>query len=197
MSNNSVFIANFGAKTQLLTNIIIKFKVKMKKLLFSLVMLALATNVMVAQDVNKAPKAPQAKECCKDHKDGQKCDKPADQQCPDCKAKAAAEQKDCEKKCEKAAGKHECEKAEGKKCEKAAGKKCEKAEGKKCEKAAGMKHECKKEAKKDCQKAEGMKCEKAEKKDCAKHECEKAEGKKCEKPADQQCPDCKDKAKKN
>ena len=42
-----------------------------------------------------------------------------------------------------------------------------------------------------------MKCEKAEKKDCAKHECEKAEGKKCEKPADQQCPDCKDKAKKN
>ncbi len=189
MSNNSVFIANFGAKTQLLTNIIIKFKVKMKKLLFSLVMLALATNVMVAQDVNKAPKAPQAKECCKDHKDGQKCDKPADQQCPDCKAKAAAEQKDCEKKCEKAAGKHECEKA--------AGKKCEKAEGKKCEKAAGMKHECKKEAKKDCQKAEGMKCEKAEKKDCAKHECEKAEGKKCEKPADQQCPDCKDKAKKN
>ena len=189
MSNNSVFIANFGAKTQLLTNIIIKIKVKMKKLLFSLVMLALATNVMVAQDVNKAPKAPQAKECCKDHKDGQKCDKPADQQCPDCKAKAAAEQKDCEKKCEKAAGKHECEKA--------AGKKCEKAEGKKCEKAAGMKHECKKEAKKDCQKAEGMKCEKAEKKDCAKHECEKAEGKKCEKPADQQCPDCKDKAKKN
>jgi hypothetical protein len=25
---------------------------------------------------------------CKDHKDGQKCDKPADQQCPDCKEKA-------------------------------------------------------------------------------------------------------------
>ena len=26
---------------------------------------------------------------CKDHKDGQPCTKPADQQCPDCKEKAA------------------------------------------------------------------------------------------------------------
>ena len=29
-------------------------------------------------------------EQCKDHKDGQPCTKPADQQCPDCKEKAAA-----------------------------------------------------------------------------------------------------------
>ena len=120
---------------------------------------------------------------CKDHKDGKPCTKPADQQCDDCKAKAAAAQK------------HECKHEAGKQCDKAAGMKHECKEGKQqCDKAAGMKHECKKEAKKDCQKAEGMKCEKAEKKDCAKHECEKAEGKKCEKPADQQCPDCKEKA---
>ena len=107
----------------------------MKKLLFSLVMMAFAVSAMNAQAVAAAPQA--QKECCKDHKDGQKCDKPADQQCPDCKAKAA---------------KQECKKAEGQKCEKAAGmkheckegmKKCEKAEGQKCEKAAGMKHECK------------------------------------------------------
>lgn len=29
-------------------------------------------------------------EQCKGHKDGEACNKPADQQCPDCKAKAAA-----------------------------------------------------------------------------------------------------------
>ena len=146
----------------------------MKKLLFSLVMMAFAVSAMNAQAVAAAPQA--QKECCKDHKDGQKCDKPADQQCPDCKAKAA---------------KQECKKAEGQKCEKAAGmkheckegmKKCEKAEGQKCEKAAGMKHECK----------EGMKkCEKAE---AAKHECKDHKDGKCDKPADQQCPDCKAKA---
>ena len=118
----------------------------MKKLLFSLVMMAFAVSAMNAQAVV----APQTqKECCKDHKDGQKCDKPADQQCPDCKAKAA---------------KQECK------------------EGQKCEKAQGMKHECK----------DGQKCEKAQ---GMKHECK--EGKKCDKPADQQCPDCKEKAKKN
>ena len=38
----------------------------------------------------------QKKHECKDHKDGQPCTKPADQQCDDCKAKAAA------------AAKHEC-----------------------------------------------------------------------------------------
>ena len=115
----------------------------MKKLLFSLVMMAFAVSAMNAQAVAAAPQA--QKECCKDHKDGQKCDKPADQQCPDCKAKAA---------------KQECKKAEGQKCEKAAGmkheckegmKKCEKAEGQKCEKAAGMKHECK-DGMKKCEK---------------------------------------------
>ena len=58
----------------------------------------------------------QKKHECKDHKDGQPCTKPADQQCDDCKAKAAAAEQ-----------KHECKKAEGQQCEK----------------AAGMKHECK------------------------------------------------------
>ena len=131
---------------------------------------------------------------CKDHKDGQPCTKPADQQCDDCKAKAAA------------AAKHECK--DGQKCEKAAGmkheckegmKKCEKAEGQKCEKAAGMKHECK-DGMKKCEKAEGMKHEckdgmkKCEKAEAAKHECKDHKDGKCEKPADQQCPDCKAKA---
>ena len=32
----------------------------------------------------------QKHEQCKGHKDGEACNKPADQQCPDCKAKAAA-----------------------------------------------------------------------------------------------------------
>ncbi len=165
---------------------------------------------------------------CKDHKDGQPCTKPADQQCDDCKAKAATPQKlqrskaegqqckkaegmkhECKegkKECDKAAGmKHECK--EGKKeCDKAAGMKHECKEGKKeCDKAAGMKHECK-EGKKQCDKAAGMKheckegkkqCDKAaaETKDCCKDK--KMEGKKCDKPADQQCPDCKEAAKKN
>ena len=62
----------------------------MKKLLFSLVMMAFAVSAMNAQAVDAAPQV--QKECCKDHKDGQKCDKPADQQCPDCKAKAAKQE---------------------------------------------------------------------------------------------------------
>ena len=136
----------------------------------------------------------QVKHECKDHKDGQPCTKPADQQCDDCKAKAAAPQKlQCNKaegqQCKKAEGmKHECK--EGKKqCDKAAGMKHECKEGKKqCDKAAGMKHECK-EGKKQCDKAA------AETKDCCKDK--KMEGKKCDKPADQQCPDCKEAAKKN
>ena len=155
----------------------------MKKLLFSLVMMAFAVSAMNAQAVAAAPQA--QKECCKDHKDGQKCDKPADQQCPDCKAKAA---------------KQECKKAEGQKCEKAAGMKHECKEGmKKCEKAEGMKHECK-DGMKKCEKAEGMKHEckggmkKCEKAEAAKHECKDHKDGKCDKPADQQCPDCKAKA---
>ena len=142
----------------------------MKKLLLSLVLMAFAATSMTAQTTNQNA-APVKKECCKEHKDGQQCNKPADQQCTDCK--------------EKAAQKHECKKAEGKQCEKAAQKhECKKAEGKQCEKAA-QKHECKK--------AEGKQCDKAAmKKDCCKDK--KMEGKKCDKPADQQCPDCKAKA---
>ena len=206
----------------------------MKKFLLTLAAVALAASAMMAQtnvttttveepdrvqmkEFSKNPTGrdvatgnmpqQQVKHECKDHKDGKPCTKPADQQCPDCKAKA--EMKDCckdgmkaeGKKCDKAEGK-KCEKAEGMKCEKAEGKKCEKAEGKKCEKAEGMK----------CEKAEGMKLEnrkanklqKAEKVGM-KHEVKKAEGMKheckdgkaCDKPADQQCPDCKDKAKKD
>ena len=139
----------------------------MKKILLSLSLMAFATTTMTAQTATQ-PAAQVKKECCKDKKmDGQKCDKPADQQCPDCKAQAA-------KQCDKATGmKHECKKAEG------------------------MKHECKEGKKHECKKAEGMKCDKAnaEKKDCCKDK--KMDGKKCDKPADQQCPDCKEKAKKN
>ena len=154
----------------------------MKKILLSLILMAFAATTMTAQTATQ-PAAQVKKECCKDKKmDGKKCDKPADQQCPDCK---------------KAEGmKHECK--EGMKdCKKAEGMKHECKEGMKdCKKAEGMKHECK-EGMKDCKKAEGMKCDKAnaEKKDCCKDK--KMDGKKCDKPADQQCPDCKEKAKKN
>ena len=145
---------------------------------------------------------------CKDHKDGQACNKPADQQCPDCKAKA--EKKDgCKegmKDCKKAEGmKHECK--DGKKCEKAEGMKHECKDGKKCEKAQGMKLESKKDNKFQkadkvgMKKIEGQKCEKAESKKCEKaegmkHECKDHKDGKCDKPADQQCPDCKAKAEK-
>ncbi len=154
----------------------------MKKILLSLILMAFAATTMTAQTATQ-PAAQVKKECCKDKKmDGKKCDKPADQQCPDCK---------------KAEGmKHECK--EGMKdCKKAEGMKHECKEGMKdCKKAEGMKHECK-EGMKDCKKAEGMKCDKAnaEKKDCCKDK--KMDGKKFDKPADQQCPDCKEKAKKN
>jgi len=121
----------------------------------------------------------QPKHECKDHKDGQPCTKPADQQCDDCKAKAAA------------AAKHECKKGEGQQCNKAAAKhECKKGEGQQCDKAAAA-------AKHECKKGEGQQCDKA----AAKHECKKGEGMKecqghkdgqaCDKPADQQCPDCK------
>ena len=157
----------------------------MKKILLTLVVAVFAVGAMSAQNTKKVQATPVAiekKHECKDHKDGQACNKPADQQCDDCKAKAAAAQK-----CEKAEGmKHECK--EGmQKCEKAEGMKHECKEGmKKCEKAEGMKHECK-EGMQKCEKAEGM-----------KHECKDHKvGQACNKPADQQCPDCKDKAKKN
>ncbi len=173
------------------------------------------TGMDVPTGYDKAQTVADKKDCCKDKKEGQACNKPADQQCPDCKAKAAAAQQ-CKKaegkQCDKAAAGHECKKAEGMKCDKAAaGHECKKAEGmKKCDKAAAG-HECKKAegmkcdkaaAGHECKKAEGMKkCDKA----AAGHECKKAEAKKdcckdkkegqaCNKPADQQCPDCKAKA---
>ena len=116
----------------------------MKKFLLSLVLVAFAATSMTAQTATTPAKQQVKKECCKEHKDGQKCDKPADQQCPDCKAKAADMKK--------------CDKAEGQKCEKAAAMKheCKKAEGKQCEKAAAMKHECK----------EGQKCDKPADQQC-------------------------------
>ena len=176
----------------------------------TLMVAVFAVGAMSAQitkaPAKSAPVAIEKKHECKDHKDGKPCTKPADQQCDDCKAKAAAAQKhECKKaegqKCEKAEGmKHECK--EGmKKCDKAEGmKKCDKAEGMKkcegmkakCDKAEGLKkHECKEGMKHECKKAEGQKCDKAnaEMKDCCKDK--KMEGKKCDKPADQQCPDCK------
>ena len=160
---------------------------------------------------------------CKDHKDGQPCTKPADQQCPDCKAKAAnAPKHECKKgagqeckegmkreckkgegqackdgmkhECKKGEGqackdgmKHECKKGEGQACKEGMKRECKKGEGQACKKAEGMKHECKKGAGQECKKAEGM-----------KHECkDHKDGQPCTKPADQQCPDCKAKAKKN
>ena len=113
----------------------------MKKFLLTLAAMAVATSALMAQtttttvveepdriqmkSLSKDPSGqgiptgyemPQAvaqkKHECKDHKDGQPCTKPADQQCDDCKAKAAA-----------AEHKHECKKGEGQQCEKAAGMK--------------------------------------------------------------------------
>ena len=179
----------------------------MKKFLLTLATVAIATSSLMAQtntqgvveepdrvqmrelskdptgkDILTSNERPQVvaapKHECKDHKDGQPCTKPADQQCDDCKAKAAAQKHECKKgegqKCDKAgAMKQEC-KDGAKQCPKEGMKhECKKGEGQKCDKAGAMKHECKEGAKK-CDKPEGMK--------------------KCDKPADQQCPDCKEKA---
>jgi hypothetical protein len=217
----------------------------MKKFLLTLAVVAMASSALMAQtntttqeepdriqmrhlsknptgnDIPTGYDAPQVKHECKDHKDGQPCTKPADQQCDDCKAKAAAAAKhECMegmKEC-KEGMKHECK--EGKKeCKE--GMKHECKEGKK-ECKEGMKHECK-EGKKECKEGmkheckegmkeckEGMKHEckegkkeckegmKHECKDGMKHECkDHKDGQPCTKPADQQCPDCKEKAKKN
>ena len=143
----------------------------MKKFLMTLAAVALATGAIMAQtpanntaleepdriqtrhlsmnpsgtDIptgyDKPQTVAQKHEQCKGHMDGQQCDKPADQQCDDCKAKAAAAQK------------HECKKGEGQQCDKAAMKhECKKGEGQQCDKPA-MKHECKK--------GEGHQCDKA------------------------------------
>ena len=157
--------------------------------------MAFAASVSMAQApvkvVNGQAVAPKH-EKCEGHKDGKVCDKPADQQCDDCKAEGM---------------KHECKEGQGHKCEKAEGMKHECKEGMKdCKKAEGMKHECK-EGMKDCKKAEGMKheCKEGQGKQCEKaammkkhEECkDHKDGQPCNKPADQQCPDCKEKAKKN
>ena len=64
----------------------------MKKFLLTLIVAAFAVGAMSAQTVKATtqPVAIEKKHECKDHKDGKPCTKPADQQCDDCKAKAAA-----------------------------------------------------------------------------------------------------------
>ena len=195
----------------------------MKKFLLSLAIVAFAASVSMAQAPVKANAkviAPKH-EKCEGHMDGKVCDKPADQQCDDCKAKAAeAKKHECKEgmhKCDKAEGmKHECK--EGQKHECKEGQKHECKEGMKPECKEGMKHECKEGPKHECK--EGMKheCKEGMKPECKegmKHECKEGEGKQCDKgaikkmheeckdhkdgqpctkPADQQCPDCKEKA---
>ena len=153
----------------------------------------------------------QVKHECKDHKDGQPCTKPADQQCPDCKAKAEGM-----KNCKKGEG-HECKKGEGHECKEGMKPECKKDEapkgmkleskkaegkpekpnGKMLERKGGKmelkkgdapKHECKEEKMKECEKAEMLK----KHEECKDHK----DGQPCTKPADQQCPDCKAKAEK-
>ena len=122
----------------------------MKKILLSLILMAFAATTMTAQTATQ-PAAQVKKECCKDKKmDGQKCDKPADQQCPDCKAQAAKQCDKAAKECDKAKGmKHECK--EGMKdCKKAEGMKHECKEGQKCDKPADQQcPDCKEKAKKN------------------------------------------------
>ena len=126
----------------------------MKKFLLSLVLVAFATSIN-AQTV--APvKQEVKKECCKEHKDGQQCNKPADQQCPDCKAKAAQGQQ-----CDKAQMKGECKKAAQGQCDKAQMKgECKKAAQGQCDKAQ-MKKDCCKD-----KKMEGKKCDKPADQQC-------------------------------
>ena len=190
----------------------------MKKFLLTLAVMAFATSAMMAQTnatdkkVVAKKEVPQAiaqpKHECKDHKDGQPCTKPADQQCDDCKAKAAEGMKhECKEangqKCEKEAmmKKHdECKKAEGMKHE------CKEGKGEKCEKEAMMKrhqdakrlegmknHECKEGKGEKCEKEAMMKkhdeCKKFE---GMKHECNEAKGQKCEKEAMMKKHECKE-----
>ena len=170
----------------------------MKKFLLSLALVAFAASVSMAQapvKVNDAKVAPKH-EKCEGHKDGKACDKPADQQCDDCKAKAAMKH-EC-----KEGMKHECKEGQGHKCDKAEGMKheCKEGEGKQCDKAAMMKkHECKEGKapmmkKHECKEGEAKQCDKAammkKHEECKDHK----DGQPCTKPADQQCPDCKEKA---
>ena len=138
--------------------------------------MAFAATTMTAQTATQ-PAAQVKKECCKEHKDGQKCDKPADQQCDDCKAKAAEGMKH---ECKKGEGpKHECKEGMKKECKEGMKHECKEGQGHECKKGEAPKHECK----------EGMK----KHEECKNHK----DGQPCDKPADQQCPDCKEKAKKN
>ena len=116
----------------------------------------------------------QVKHECKDHKDGQPCTKPANQQCPDCKAKAEG-MKDCKKG---EGPKHECKEGMKPECKKGEGHECKKGEGHECKKGEGPKHECK-EGMKDCKKGEGPKGMKIERKK-AESKIEKTEGMKLE-----------------
>ena len=87
---------------------------------------------------------------------------------------------------------HECKKGEGHECMKGEGHGCMKGEGHECMKGEG--HGCMKGEGHECNKAEGHECNKAE---GVKHECKNhQEGQPCSKPADQQCDNCKEKAKK-
>ena len=175
----------------------------MKKFLLSLAIVAFAASVSMAQAPVKANAkviAPKH-EKCEGHMDGKACDKPADQQCDDCKAKAAE------------AKKHECKEGQGHKCDKAEGMKHECKEGQKHECKEGMKHECKEGQKHECKEGQKHECKEGKKHECKEgqgKQCDKAsmmkkheeckdhkDGQPCTKPADQQCPDCKEKAKKN
>ena len=65
----------------------------MKKFLLSLALVAFAASASMAQAPVKTAQVTAPKhEKCEGHKDGQKCNKPADQQCPDCKEKAAKQE---------------------------------------------------------------------------------------------------------
>ena len=115
----------------------------------------------------------QVKHECKDHKDGQPCTKPADQQCPDCKAKAEGM-----KDCNKGEG-HECKEGMKPECKKGEDPKHECKEGMKPECKKGEGHECKEGMKPECKKGEAPKGMKLESKK-AEGKIEKAEGKKLE-----------------
>jgi hypothetical protein len=207
----------------------------MKKFLLTLAVVAFATAAMTAQDVNNNAvqedpvriqtrhlsmnptgndiptgyDKPQVRkhEQCQGHKDGEACNKPADQQCDDCKAKAA-QQHECKKgeghEC-KEGMKPECKKGEGHECKEGMKPECKKGEGHECKE--GMKpeckkgegHECKEGMKPECKKGEGHECKEGMKPECKKgegHECKEGKGPQCEKAAmmkkHEECKDHKD-----
>ena len=153
---------------------------KMKKFLLTLIIFAFASNVMMAQSNDTKVKMKPTKE------------KVATMPMHECKK---GEGHECMKGeghgCMKGEG-HECKKGEGHECKKGEGHECMKGEGHECMKGEG--HKCMKGEGHECNKAEGHECNKAE---GVKHECKNhQEGQPCSKPADQQCDNCKEKAKK-